>query len=131
VGGIFCDIRKAFDCVDHGILMSKMEYCGTTGKTYQLTKSYLRDRYQRVILDNDISTKYYSDWEMVCKGVPQGSILGPLLFLFYTSDLPFIVKDAGNPTLFADDTNIVYSYPNPIKFVKEIIVYYTKYLVWK
>jgi hypothetical protein len=48
VGGIFCDIRKAFDCVDHGILMSKMEFYGISGKAYQLTKSYLSDRYQRV-----------------------------------------------------------------------------------
>jgi hypothetical protein len=116
VGGIFCDIRKAFDCVDHGILMSKMEFYGITGKTYQLIKSYLSDRYQRVIIDNNISTKYYSDWEVVCKDVPQGSILGPLLFLIYINDLPCILKDAGNPTLFADDTSIVYSYPSPIKF---------------
>jgi hypothetical protein len=130
VGGIFCDIRKAFDCVDHGILMSKMEFCSIIGKTYQLIKSYLSDRYQRVTIDNNVSTKYYSVWEMVCKGVPQGSILGPLLFVIYISGLPFILKDAGNPTLFADDTSVVYSYPNIIKFVNEIIVYYTKYLVW-
>jgi hypothetical protein len=107
VGGIFCDIRKAFDCADHGILMSKMEFCGITGKTYQLTKSYLSDRYHIVIIDNNISTKYYSDWEMVCKGIPQASILGPLLFLIYINDLPFILKDAGNPTLLADNTSIV------------------------
>jgi hypothetical protein len=43
VGGIFCDIRKAFDCSDHEILMSKMEFYGVTGKTYQLIKSYLSD----------------------------------------------------------------------------------------
>jgi hypothetical protein len=62
-------------------------------------------------------TKYYSDWEVVCKGVPQGSILGPLLFLFYINDLPFILKDGGNPTLFADDTTVVYSYLIIISFI--------------
>jgi hypothetical protein len=57
-----------------------------------------------VIIDNNMLTKYHSDWEVVCKGVPERSILGPLLFLFYINDLPFILKDGGNPTLFADWT---------------------------
>jgi hypothetical protein len=115
VGGVFCDIRKVFNCVDHEILMSKMKFYGLTGKTYHLIKSYLSDRHQRVIIDNSMLTKYYSDWEMICKGARQGSILGPLLFLIYINNLPFILKDGGNPTLFADDTSVVYSYPNSIK----------------
>ena len=89
-----------------------MEFYGVTGKTCLLIKSYLSDRHQRVIIHNDMLTKYYSDWEIVYKGVPQRSILGPLPFLIYIDDLPFILKDAGNSTLFADDTSIVYSYPN-------------------
>jgi hypothetical protein len=83
-----------------------------------------------VIIDNNILTKYYSDWEMVRKGIPQGSILGPLLFLIYINDSPFILKDAGYPTLFADDTSIVYSYPNPIKFVKEIKLSFITLNTW-
>ena len=86
--------------------------------TYKLIKSYLSDRYQRVLIGNNSSTIYSSEWEMVCTGVPQGSILGPLLFLIYINDLPFILKDTGTPTLFADDTSIVYSYSNLNKFIK-------------
>jgi hypothetical protein len=118
VGGIFCDIRKSFDSVNHVILMSKLEFYGITGKTYQLLKSYLSDRYQRVLVGNNSSTTCFSDWEMVCTGVPQGSILGPLLFLACINDLPLILKDAGTPTLFADDTSIIYSYSNLNNFIK-------------
>jgi hypothetical protein len=54
VGGIFCDLKKAFDCVNHDILLSKLEFYGIVGKAYALLKSYLKDRYQRVLIDNCI-----------------------------------------------------------------------------
>jgi hypothetical protein len=50
VGGIFCDLQKAFDCVDHNILLTKLNFCGITGTSLKLIKSYLEGRYQRVIL---------------------------------------------------------------------------------
>jgi len=82
VGGIFCDLHKAFDCVNHDILLSKMEFYGIYGKSNNPIKSYLQDRYQRALADLD-SKKCYSKWESVKDGVPQGSLLRPLLFPLY------------------------------------------------
>ena len=76
VGGVFCDLQKAFDCVDHDLLLSKMLLYGISGKGYNLIHSYLKNRYQRVITATK-SRQYYSEWEPIRYGVPQGSILVP------------------------------------------------------
>jgi len=76
VGGIFFDSQKAFDCVNHDILLNKLEFYGITGGFFQLIKSYLQGRYQRVVLNNNYSTSI-SDYGEITHGVPQGSILGP------------------------------------------------------
>ena len=63
-------------------------------------------RCQRTLVDYD-SKKYYSEWEIVTDGVPQGSILGPLLFLLYVNDIPNVISDISNPILYADDTSLI------------------------
>jgi hypothetical protein len=81
VGGLFCDFNKAFDCVNHDILLAKLQYYGINNIAGKLIKSYLTDRYQRTVINNNYG-KGVSEWQKVKQGVPQGSILGHLFFFF-------------------------------------------------
>ena len=98
--GIFIDLSKAFDTIDHDILIKKLENYGIRGVALELIKRYLTDRTQYVNVLGESSEKLH-----VLFGVPQGSCLGPLLLLIYINDLPNISIDT-NFVLFADDTNI-------------------------
>ena len=98
--GIFIDLSKAFDTLDHGILTSKLNNYGIQGNALKLIKSYLADRKQFVnVLDEN------SDTLPILYGVPQGSVLGPLLFILYINDISNI-GHLCKIVLFADDTNI-------------------------
>lgn len=97
---LFCDLSKAFDCVDHGILLQKLGAYNFQEDTIELLKSYLTDRFQAVKYGGVLS-----DEREIRIGVPQGSILGPILFLIYVNDLP-LIDQSSNYTLFADDTTI-------------------------
>ena len=83
VGGIFCDLEKAFDCVNHDILLSKLKFYGIRDKDLQLYHPYLGKRYCRIAIYNDSENSIkVSNWAKVRHGVPQVSSLGPLLFFY-------------------------------------------------
>ena len=102
---IFCDLKKAFDTCDHNILLLKLKRYGVTGTELQWFESYLTKRKQFVSIKNHSSSLLE-----ISLGVPQGSILGPLLFLLYINDLPLSSKFLS--LLFADDTTLVLTHEN-------------------
>ena len=111
--GIFIDLSKAFDTVNHDILLKKLEMYGIKGNNLKWFCSYLEHRKQFIKFDNQ-----HTNFEVLQCGVPQGSILGPLLFLVFVNDLKNSTKLL-EPIMFADDTNLFYT-NNNIKTLFEI-----------
>ena len=101
VCGVFIDLQKAFDTVNHDILIDKLSYYGIRGIPNQWFKSYLSNRKQYVSING-----YNSDTMNIKHGVPQGSVLGPLLFLIYINDL-YKCLAYSTAYHFADDTNLL------------------------
>ncbi|CAF1072466.1 unnamed protein product [Brachionus calyciflorus] len=103
---LFIDFLKAFDLVPHEELLVKLEAFGFNGKTFNWLKAFLSDRKQRVVLDG-----VSAEWKNVLSGVPQCSVLGPLLFIIFINDLPNGLSILCK--LFADDSKLISVIRNP------------------
>ena len=101
--GVFIDLSKAFDTVDHKLLITKLKNYGIRNKNLKWFISYLSNRKQFISYDEQ-----HTDMANITCGVPQGSILGPLLFLIYVNDL-YKASKILNPVMFADDTILFFS----------------------
>ena len=99
---IYLDFAKAFDTVSHRLLCHKLKSFGINGRLLEWFESYLSNRKQRVVLEG-----IQSEWKNVHSGVPQGSILGPLLFLLYANDMANEVSDKTAVAMYADDTKVM------------------------
>ena len=105
-GAIFLDLKKAFDTVDHSLLIKKLKKYGITGNELNWFNSYLNNRMQSVKVGSSAS-----DLKPIGIGIPQGSILGPLLFILFVNDLPDNVKC--KTVMYADDTSLLISSSDP------------------
>ena len=112
--GVFVDLQKAFDTVDHQILLEKLNHYGIHGVSNDWFKSYLSNRNQYVSING-----YESGLAAINCGVPQGSVLGPLLFLLYINDLNQAIKFC-KVHHFADDTNLL-CLSNSIKKMSKLV----------
>ena len=113
-GMILVDLRKAFDTLDHGVLFEKMKYFGFRASVIKWFESYLSNRKFLICIDS-----VFSEPGTLKYGAPQGSILGPLLFLLHVNDLPQPLSDAGS-YLYADDTCIFYQHED-VKKIENVL----------
>ena len=121
--GVFCDLKKAFDCCSHRILLIKLAKLGVRSKELKWFENYLNNRQQFVHVNDE-----NSNMRFISKGVPQGSILGPLLFLIYINDLAQCTNLF--TLLFADDTTFLISGKNMSEVVESLNIELKKISYW-
>ena len=133
VAALYLDLSKAFDLVNHSILLEKLERYGIRGPAYLWIESYLKNRKQitritKISRKNKLMENYDSSMKINTIGVPQGSVLGPLLFLIYINDLPKSTKH--QTVLFADDTTIIVRAKNDKDLEHEINTALSDVIQW-
>ena len=121
---IMIDLKKAFDTVNHAILLQKLQLYGIRGPSLDWFRSYLKDRECFLCVNNKNSQQRFLNI-----GVPQGSVLGPVLFLIYVNDLPNL-SDLAKTTLYADDTTLTFSGSNSASLVANVNLYLENLLKW-
>ena len=114
VAAVFIDFTKAFDSISHSLLLRKLHTIGVVDTALCWFQDFLSNRRQRVVIDG-----HSSSWLYVQQGVPQGSLLGPLLFSIYTNDMPSVVTKA-SINMYADDTALYASHSNAITAAKVV-----------
>ena len=122
--GVFVDLKKAFDTLDYSILLSKLDHIGVRGTTKKWLSSYLSNRQQFVEVNGTCSS-----YNIVSRGVPQGSIIGPIMFLIYINDI-IHVSNIMKFVLFADDTNLFKSGDSVEQLCLEVSKELDKLNVW-
>ena len=124
-GGTFCDLQKGFDCVNHDKLFEKLQFYGIAGKFKALIQLYFPNRFQKTTCNNKSS-----DWKRIHCGVPQATILCPLLFLIYINELPAVINKNNNMVLYADNASVIISDTNTNDFNIQANLLFNNINIW-